>query len=133
MASVTDPAQFPKWNIPMMQALYILALPVSIAIIMGVGRTLIASPEAAIKIPIIMGCAGLVIAFVGAMFYLYATVPIYSAAKGSYLIALAPCLGILAAWGIEPWTRNTAAKVVVSGFLAVWVGSVWSSFLITLR
>ncbi|MDS4026345.1 MAG: hypothetical protein RKO25_05045 [Candidatus Contendobacter sp.] len=133
MSSITDPAQFPKWNIPAMQALYIQALLVSIAIIVGVGRALIASPEAAIKIPIIMGCAGLIIAFVGAVFHLYATIPIFTAVKGSYLMALAPCLGILAAWGIEPWTRNTAAKVIVSGFLAVWVGSVWSSFLIALR
>lgn len=133
MSSVIDPAQFPNWNIPAMQALYILALPISVAIIVGVGRALIASSEVAVKIPIIMVCAGLVMFFIGAMFHLYATVPIYSAVKGSYLIALAPCLGILAAWGIEPLVKRTTGMVIVSGFLAVWVGSVWSSFLITMR
>jgi hypothetical protein len=73
--------------------------------------------------------AALLILYLGAAFHLYAGVPIYSAAKGTYLTALAPCLGILGAWGLEPLLRQRGAgQALVAGFLGAWLACVGLAF-----
>jgi hypothetical protein len=113
------------WNYTAMSALYLLALPVTLAIAVGCVRALAAPPPGRALVP---ASAALLILYLGAAFHLYAGLPVYSAAKGTYLMALAPCLGILAAWGLEPLLRRRAGQAAVAGYLGAWTLCVLLAF-----
>jgi hypothetical protein len=118
----------PTWNYPGMMVLYLLAVPLTVAILVGTVRALAASSTSAAP-PLGRLSAALLVLYVGAAFHLYATVPIYSSAKGSYLLLLAPAIGILFAWGMEPLLRHRAGQVLSAALLGAWIAGVGLAFL----
>jgi 4-amino-4-deoxy-L-arabinose transferase-like glycosyltransferase len=127
LSGITGLPRAPDWNLPAMAALYLLAVPLTLAVIAGTLRTLLAPAEPPLALATSVSAAMLLL-FLAAMLHLYATVPIYSAAKGSYLMALAPGLGILAAWGAGPLLQLRAAQVIAAGVMSVWIGAVGLAF-----
>lgn len=110
----------PNWNYDVMLGLYLLALPLTLAIVAGTVRAL-ATTSLTLRGTLLRLAAVLLVLYLGAAFHIYASVPIYSAAKGSYLLVLAPCLAALAAWGVEPLLRHRAGQLSVAVVLGVWV------------
>ena len=128
LSGIVQFASAPHWNFKGMQSLYLLALPIMFAIAVGMIRVLSKQKSGALGIALEFSALGLIL-LLGAMFYMYATIPIYSSAKASYMLVLVPGIAILAAWGIEPFDRTPISRIVIAGFMAVWVGSVYSSFI----
>jgi hypothetical protein len=118
----------PNWNYDFMLALYLLALPLTLAVAAGTARAL-ASGAASDQANQLRLAAALLILYLGAAFHLYAGIPIYSAAKGSYLLVLAPCLGALAAWGAEPLLRRRFGQALVAIVLGAWLSHAALAFL----
>ncbi len=73
------------------------------------------------------GCVG---AYVVAVIDLHTRLPIYSTAKGSYLMGLSPALGILAAAGAEPLLRVRWLWPAVVTWLACWVFAAYRAYLL---
>jgi hypothetical protein len=96
-------------------------------VLAGIGRAL-AAPAAGAVPALGRLSAALLVLYIGAAFHLYATVPIYSASKGSYLLLLSPCLAILFAWGMEPLLRRRAGQACAAALLGAWTAVVGLAF-----
>lgn len=130
LSGIIARAYAPNWDYAAMHTLYLLAVPVTLAIIAGLLRIFWAQSKLRPGLLIEVSAIALLL-YLGIMFHLYATIPIYSAAKGSYLAALAPGMGLLAAWGVESMPCTPARRVLTGGVLALWIGTVASAFTTT--
>jgi hypothetical protein len=65
--------------------------------------------------------AGLTVGcFIAAILYVYLRLPIFSCAKASYMLGTAPCLGLLAAAGLDCIPSNRWPRAIASGAIASW-------------
>ena len=66
--------------------------------------------------------------YLGAIFYLFLTVPILSSAKATYAIGLIPCFILVATAGFEVLTRQRFLRAVVHGLFACWAAGSYLSY-----
>jgi hypothetical protein len=102
----------PPWNYGFMLAGAWLALPVAIAIVVGMIRPY---PH---KIQhVLMFSRIALMIYLAALLYLYLKLPIYSTAKATYTLGLMPLYGMLAAIGFRPLLGNKWLRATVYGWL----------------
>ena len=75
-----------------------------------------------------VGSVGL---FVAALLWVYLTLPIYSCAKGSYLLSTTPCLAVLAAAGLDRAMVGRRSRAVVAGLLTCWAVTSYGTYVVT--
>ncbi|MFC1798183.1 hypothetical protein ACFLZL_00030 [Thermodesulfobacteriota bacterium] len=108
----------PPWNYAFMLASAWLSFPLTLAMIIGVFKS-IAKPAG----PQQKGFLFLFACFLGygaAFFYLYLTLPVYSAGKATYLLGIAPCLVLFCVEGFEILIRTRVLRAAVNGLIACW-------------
>ncbi|MDA8404443.1 MAG: hypothetical protein M0Z56_09655 [Desulfobacteraceae bacterium] len=64
------------------------------------------------------------------MMDLYIRLPIYSAAKASYMLGLLPCYAVLAAASAEPFLRNRIIRSVSITVFACWGFSAYMAYFV---
>jgi hypothetical protein len=112
----------PPWNYTLMSALALLSIIPTLAILIGLTRLT--------RDKCLAFAAACVAVFVLAVIDLYLTLPVYSTAKGTYLLGITPCLAVLAGAGFarigaRPWLRS-----IFYATLAAWAATAYCTFLI---
>jgi len=116
---------FPPWNYDFMIAGAWLAVPVALAIIIGVIKS---SSEMNRRVHDIARIS-LVIYFI-ALLYFSLSVPIYCTAKATYTLGLLPFYGIFAVLGLQPFLTNKWLKGAVYGWITCFGVSAYCSYFI---
>ncbi|MCZ6834178.1 MAG: hypothetical protein O7G85_00235 [Planctomycetota bacterium] len=65
-------------------------------------------------------CWMCLVVYLMAVLDLYWRLPIYSTAKGSYLLGLLPCVALLVAGGVAPLTRAPVGRAIVTTLICTW-------------
>jgi len=65
---------------------------------------------------------------VAAIVALFIRLPVYSTVKSSYALGLAPCYGLLFAWGVDLLPRRPAVRALLAGYLAAWLAIVFCAY-----
>jgi hypothetical protein len=119
----------PPWNFGFMLSGIWLSLLPSVAIVIGFGATACLKRGPLGRMLWFSVCS--IIIYLGAIFYLFITVPILSSAKATYAIGLIPCFVLVATTGFDLLTRKRFPRAIVYGLFACWaVGSYLSYFVI---
>jgi hypothetical protein len=118
----------PPWNYSLMLASAWLALAPTALLLAGIAAAL-AQPGRSLKNGLLaaVGWLGL---FLAAVFYRCLTLPVYSAAKASYMLGLTPCAALLAARGFDVLARWKIPKAALSAALAVWAVAAYLSYFV---
>ena len=69
--------------------------------------------------------------FLAALLWVYLTLPIYSCAKGSYLLSTLPCAAVLAAAGLDRVMVGRRSRAVVVGLLTCWAVTSYLTYVVT--
>ncbi|HEX5064492.1 MAG TPA: hypothetical protein VFY49_00115 [Myxococcota bacterium] len=126
LGSSTFAAAAPPWRYGYAVACALLALPLTVAGIAGALR--------ACRIPrnpteeTLLFSAAAVLVYVAAIAALFVSLPVYSTVKSTYALGLAPCYGLLFAWGIDLLPRSRAARALVAGYLVAWLAFVFRAY-----
>jgi hypothetical protein len=112
----------PPWNYKLMSALALLSLVPTCSLIAGLLK--------ASRDKCLCFAAVCLAVFLLALADLYLTLPIYSTAKGTYMLGLTPCIAILVAAGADtlksrPWKRATLYALLVA-----WAAAAYGAFTI---
>jgi hypothetical protein len=73
-------------------------------------------------------CVGV---FVLAVIDLYLTLPVYSTAKGTYLLGLTPCFAVLAGAGFARVGASVWLRSIFFAVLACWAAMAYGTFFVT--
>jgi len=118
----------PPWNYDFMLSIVWLSILPTAAIIMGIVKTLTAPPEKLrISLLYVVSC---IFVYIGAILYLYLSVPIYSAGKATYMLGLLPCLTVLCAEGLDILTRWSILRAAVYGVIGCWAGTSYMAYFV---
>jgi uncharacterized membrane protein len=112
----------PPWNFTLMTASGVLALPLTVALLVGLAT--------AWRRPTLLTAAAVLLVMVAAQLWMYARVPIYPMSKASYLLGATPCLAVLIAAGLEPLSRRAWSRTVVFALVFAWAATVLGSYVI---
>jgi hypothetical protein len=74
--------------------------------------------------------AGSIGLFVAAVVWVYLTLPIYSCAKGSYLLSTLPCAAVLVAAGCDRVAVGRRSRAVVVGLLTCWAATSYLAYVV---
>ena len=121
--------QRPAWNYKYAMPVVWFSLLPSIAILIGIFKSF--NCKGKVLRPILIYSVSCVSIYVLAIGYLYATLPIYSTAKATYMLGLLPCFGILGASGFAYITKTTASRMIVIGLLGCWVVFSYKAYFLT--
>lgn len=129
LSGILDPEFRPSWNEPFLIAGAWWGLLPTLLIAVGLVRGLALSKrlESTGRHAVVVAAVSVVI-YLAAIVFLYLRIPIYGAAKGSYLLGLLPCLGLLAAAGAEPILRSKTGAATLAGLLACWCAGTLIAF-----
>lgn len=123
LSSVMIASAAPPWNADLMTAGAWLALVPSGLLAWGLVRSMWGGPELAF-------CGLASATYLAAAAWLYLRVPIYSTAKGTYLLGLLPVLAVLAARGSEPVLRRPRARALLTTALTCWGAASFGAYFI---
>jgi hypothetical protein len=126
LSSETLARTAPPWNYDFMVALAPMALPLTLAILVGIAL-IPATRDRSTRVALAM-LAAVGLCFVCAIAYLFLKLPIYSTVKGTYALSLVPALGLLAARGLEGLVARSWGRTVLTGYLSSWVVCVFAAF-----
>jgi hypothetical protein len=112
----------PPWNYSLMTALSLLSLFPTAAVIVGMLR--------APRDKCLCFAAACVVLFLLALADLYLTLPVYSTAKGTYLLGLTPCIAVLCAAGSESIVRLNWLRATAYACLTAWAAVAFGTFLV---
>jgi len=109
----------PAWNHEFMSSMAWLAIPLTIAGLAGVVRSVAQPSSAAGR----MGRFSVVClaSMLAAMLWVFFSAPAYCAVKSSYALGLLPCIAVLTASGFAWVPRNALTRALVSGYLVSWL------------
>jgi len=116
----------PPWNYDFMVALAPMALPLSLALIVGtvlIPATRDPSTRAGLAASALAG-----LCFLIGIAYIYLTVPFYSSTKATYALSIVPALGLLAANGLKTVADSRWGSALLSGYLTSWTLCVFAAF-----
>jgi hypothetical protein len=116
----------PPWNYDFMVALAPMALPLTLAILVGIALIPATRPRST-RLALAM-LAAVWLCFLGAIAYVFLTLPIYSTVKGTYALSLVPALGIFAARGVAGLMDRSWGRVALAGYLTSWACCVFAAF-----
>ena len=116
----------PPWHYGYAVACALLALPLTVAMLAGFVRSL-RRPRTREQEALLFASAAVAL-YVGAIFALYLRLPIFSTVKSSYTLGLAPCYGLLFAWGVDLLPRRSAVRALLAGYLAAWLAFVFRAY-----
>ncbi len=108
----------PPWNYqPLLMSAW-LSLPLTVAIVAGLFRTLATS----VKPPRtgFLFLSACLLGYGAAFFYLFMTLPVYSTGKATYLIGISPCLVIFCLEGFELVSNVAPLRRAVYGLVGCW-------------
>ncbi len=116
----------PTWNYDFLISMSVLSIPMSIALLTAIVRTLLGfqKPE---QRPMLFSVT-CVASFAAAMVLLYLEVPSYSTAKATYALGITPCIALLCAAGLAPALGSTAGRALVSGYVSCWLGINYAAY-----
>lgn len=114
----------PPWSYDHVLAASILALPLTLALGVGVVR----SVRAWRTRPALLFCSLSLGIYLAALTVLFLLLPVYSTAKGTYTLGLAPCYGILIAWGLDALPGDRITRAGVAGYLVAWLAFVFRAY-----
>ena len=130
LSSRIRPEYLPPWDLSTMACLALLSLPVLATIIWGAARSILLPGIDAGERRLALFAGATVAIYLMAMALMYAQLPAYSAAKGTYLLSAFGCLQILAGLGVNRLIKHPAGLAAVSAWFAVWTGFVVLAFLV---
>ena len=116
----------PPWHYGYTVACALLALPLTVAMLAGFARSL-RRPRTREQEALLFASAAVAL-YVGAIFALYLRLPVFSTVKSSYTLGLAPCYGLLFAWGVDLLPRRPAVRALLAGYLAAWLAFVFRAY-----
>ena len=120
---------FIPWNANWMIAGALLALPVTVFMLTGMGAAVL-NRKAGHRRAILFS-AGMVVFFLAAMMDMYMVCPLYSRTKASYTLGLLPCWAMLIAAGMEPFLRHRIIRAVTVSLLACWAFAAYAAYFVT--
>jgi len=115
------------WNTELMWWGLWLAIVPTVGIAIGMVRSVV-GPSVCQPREILQVSTLAVACFVAAIVYVYLRLPIYSCAKASYMLSTAPCLGLLAAAGLEWPMRMRWLRAIIGGLLVCWAVTAYLTF-----
>ena len=116
----------PPWHYHYVVACALLALPLTAAGIAGVLRSL-RVPRNATQDAVLFSSVAVGI-YLAAMLILFVRLPVFSTVKSSYTMGLAPCYGVLFAWGADLLPRRAATRAILAGYLTAWLAFVFRAY-----
>ena len=116
----------PPWRYPYAVACALLALPLTAAGIAGALRTL-RVPRGPTEECALFSSAAVAL-YVIAIVALFLSLPVFSTAKSTYTMGLAPCYGVLFAWGFDLLPRHRAVRAALTGYLCAWLAFVFRAY-----
>jgi hypothetical protein len=116
----------PPWRYPYVVACALLALPLTAAAIAGALRAL-RVPRNPTEECALFSIAAVVV-YVAAIVALFLSLPVFSTVKSTYAMGLAPCYGVLFAWGIDLLPRRRAVRAGLTGYLCSWLAFVFRAY-----
>jgi len=116
----------PPWHFDHMVACALLALPLSAAGIAGALRALRA-PRNPMEECLLFAALGVAM-YVAAIVALYIRLPVFSTVKSSYTLGLAPCYGVLFAYGLDLLPRRPTVRALLAGYLVAWLAFVFRAY-----
>ena len=116
----------PPWHYGYAVACALLALPLTVAMLAGCVRSL-RRPRTRAQEALLFASAAVAL-YVGAIFAVYLRLPIFSTVKSSYTLGLAPCYGLLFAWGADLLPRRPAVRALLGGYVTAWLAFVFRAY-----
>jgi hypothetical protein len=129
---VIDYPHRPPWNYGLMSCGLWLALFPMLILALGSARAM-GWPEAGFAESnrvILRFCVLGLGSFVAAVLYVFVSLPIYSCAKGSYLLGAIPCAALLAACGFDLLTRHRVLRTIACSVLFTWAVTSYFTYLV---
>ncbi|HQG64678.1 MAG TPA: glycosyltransferase family 39 protein [Smithella sp.] len=120
---------FIPWNENWMIAGALLALPVTVFMLTGMGVAVL-NRKAEHRREVLFS-AGMVVFFLAAMIDMYMVCPLYSRTKASYTLGLLPCWAMLIAAGAEPFLRHRIIRAVTVSLIACWAFAAYAAYFVT--
>jgi hypothetical protein len=118
----------PPWNYDFMLSGVLLSLVPSVGILIGILVTISRPSDRAHRAQLFsVLCMGI---YVAALLYMYVTVPVWSTAKATYTLGIAPCYAILCVTGLDFLSRNNLLRATTNGFLACWAVAAYCSYFV---
>jgi tetratricopeptide (TPR) repeat protein len=115
------------WNFGFMLSTAWLSLLPSIGVIFGILAVLKRTSRQKACLYFAGSC---LIIYIGAMLYLFVSVPTYSSVKATYMLGIIPCFVVLCVAGLDILLRKRLLKAAVFGMTACWAVSAYGSFFI---
>ncbi len=115
----------PPWNYEFMIACAWLALPVAIALLVGMVR-----PSSDTSRQVLFFSRIAITLYLVALLYLFVKLPIYATVKATYTLGLLPLYGMFAAVGFSPLLVNLWFRASVYGWLACYGVAAYCSYFI---
>ncbi|MBI4603626.1 MAG: hypothetical protein HY721_16865, partial [Planctomycetes bacterium] len=128
LSSVISFEHRPPWSYGLMLSGVLLALLPAAAILLGTAAAFRRSSGPARDAAALSLAAVLV--HLAAMVALFASVPIYSTAKATYMAGVTPGIAILAASGLDLLARRPLARAAVHGGLACWAAAAYGAYFV---
>jgi hypothetical protein len=117
----------PPWNYDFMLSGALLSLLPAAGILLGLVIVAVGARTEHAGQPFSAYCIGI---YCAAIFYLYATVPIYSTAKATYTLGLTPCYAVMCVTGLDILTRNRVLSAGIYALLICWAVSAYASYFV---
>ncbi len=118
----------PPWNYSFMISGALLALVPTVGILVGILVTLGKPSDGAHRAQLFsVFCMGV---YIAALLYMYVTVPVWSTAKATYTLGIAPCYAILCVTGLDLLSRNNFMRATINGCLACWAVAAYCSYFV---
>ncbi|MDY6993491.1 MAG: hypothetical protein SVR94_12945, partial [Pseudomonadota bacterium] len=124
----------PPWNYDYVLSSAWLSLLPSLALLSGMVITVkksIFSSKAVLNDTLLAEYFSLLalVVYLGAIGYLFITVPIYSQGKATYALGLLPCFAILGAVGLRPLIeRNMIFKIIIFSGMSWWAANAFIAY-----
>jgi hypothetical protein len=128
LSMVISYAWRPPWHYDLMIAGALLALVPTVAMAIGAISPVARAYRSRWK-PILFAVASIGI-FLAALLALFASLPIYSTGKATYLAGLTAAFALLAAAGLEVLTRLRALRPIVHGAVAAWAAAAYFAYFV---
>jgi hypothetical protein len=120
-SGIIDYQYRPAWNYGLMSCgLWLAIFPVTL-MIAGAVRCILfpGNTQDTANLGIRFLLIGL-LSFIPSILFVFLTLPIYTCAKGSYLLGTIPCMAILVAAGFDPLTRHRMIRAAAFGGVFAW-------------
>jgi hypothetical protein len=118
----------PPWNDDFMLAGAWLGLIPTALFLLGLGAPLRKRLDASRAA--LLFSSGCLAIYLAAILDLWVRLPVYSVAKASYTLGLAPCYGLLIAAGAEAFLRGRLARSLTAALISCWAVAAYSAYFV---